>query len=464
MLPPFDLLRTSLVTVDVATAAHASPAMLAQYQAQRLATLLKAATRSRVYAPSLAGHNPAEVPLLALPIIPKPELMARFDEWVTDPAIRLGDLRAFIADPARAADPFLDRYTVWESSGSSGEPGIFVQDAGAMAVYDAIESQRRPVLHPLRRLFDPFGLMERMVFVGATGGHFASSVSVERICRLNPALAPGLRQVSFLQPVDAMLAELQALNPSSVATYPSVALVLAEAQAAGRLDIRPREIWLGGETLTPSVRCRIRQAFNCPVLNTYGSSEFLSLAFECRHGRLHVNSDWAIVESVDEKGQPVPNGQQGSRCLLTNLANHVQPIIRYDIGDSVMLHDERCGCGSSLPTIEVQGRDDDMLRLGKPDAQGRNLVDVSPMAVSTVLEDDAGLFDFQLIQQGPTRLLLRTAQDGDEAQEALGHAREVLQAFLLSQGAQGILIDCQCGQAGQRGRSGKIKRVIGMAA
>jgi phenylacetate-CoA ligase len=461
MLPSFDPLRASLAAVDVATASHASRAMLAQWQARRLAALLAAARRSAIYAPALKNLPPAEVPLASLPVIPKQELMSRFAEWVTAPALHLADLKAFVSDPTRVAEPFLNRYTVWESSGSTGEPCIFVQDAAAMAVHDAIENLRRPVLHTLQRMFDPFGLLERLVFVGATNGHFASTVSVERIRHLNPMLASRLRQVSFLQPAASLLAELASHPGDAIATYPSVALVLAEAQLAGRLDIRPGAIWLGGETLTPSARCRIRQAFNCPVQNAYGSSEFLTLAFECRHGHLHLNSDWAILESVDEKGRPVPSGQRGATCLLTNLANHVQPIIRYDIGDSVTLHEGQCECGSPLPMIDVQGRDEDNLHLGN---HGCAQVVVSPMALSTVLEADAGLYDFQLVQQGPTRLLLSTGLGGDAAQDTLGRAREALQAFLVSQGADGIHIDCRSGETGRRGRSGKVKRVVGLAA
>ncbi|MFT3859057.1 MAG: AMP-binding protein [Aquabacterium sp.] len=461
MLPTFDPLRTSLVTFEVATATHASPAMLAHWQTQRLAALLRAARGSAVYRPYLEGLRDADVALASLPVIPKRELMGRFEEWVTDPDVRLADVRAFIQDPARIADPYLGRYTVWESSGSSGEPGIFLQDAAAMAVYDAIESQRRPALRPMQRLLDPFGLSDRFVFVGAVNGHFASTVSVERIRRLNPAMAPGLKQVSFLQPVADMLAELQALAPTAIATYPSVALLLAEAQLAGRLDLRPLEIWTGGETLTPAVRCRVRQAFHCPVLNTYGSSEFLSLAFECRHGHLHLNSDWAILESVDEHGRPVPAGQPGVTSLLTNLANHVQPIIRYDIGDSVTLHDTACACGSPLPVIEVLGRDEDILHIGPHDEHG---IDVTPLALSTVLETDAGLYDFQLVQEGPTRLVLKTGRQGEQAQDALGHARQVLADFLSHQGARGVHIDCRCGEAALRSRSGKVKRVVGLTA
>ena len=57
------------------------------------------------------------------------------------------------------------------------------------------------MLHPLQRVLDPWShLTERSGFVGATGGHFASAVSIERLRRLNLPLAHRLHSVSFLQP------------------------------------------------------------------------------------------------------------------------------------------------------------------------------------------------------------------------------------------------------------------------
>ena len=46
----------------------------------------------------------------------------------------------------------------------------------------------------------------------------------------------------------------------------------------------------------------MHESFGCPVANSYGASEFLSLASECAEGSLHLNSDWAILESVDSNG------------------------------------------------------------------------------------------------------------------------------------------------------------------
>lgn len=462
MLPPFDPWLTGVVAGDVAWAGHAGADALAARRSRRLADLLAAAARgSAMYRRLLERVPLADVRLQDLPVVRKKELMRHFDDWVTDPGLRLDALRRFTADRSRIADAFLGRYTVWESSGSSGEPGIFVQDAAAMAVYDALEAFRRPTLRPLRRLLDPWYLGERIAFVGATGGHFASVVSTERLRRLNPALGSSLLEISFLQPVDRLVDGLHAMAPAVLCTYPSAAVMLAEERLAGRLHIQPTEVWTGGETLSPSMRSFVQEAFGCAVVDSYGASEFLSLASECRCGRLHLNSDWAILESVDGQGRGVPADEFGATSLLTNLANRVQPLIRYDLGDRIKLCSQACACGSGLPVIEVQGRSDDALLLRAP---GRREVRVLPLALTTVLEDDAGLFDFQLEQQGPCELRLQTPMKGQAAATALRRSRTVLEAFLAGLGVPGVRVHCRSGQASRRGHSGKIQRVVGLPA
>jgi phenylacetate-coenzyme A ligase PaaK-like adenylate-forming protein len=462
MPPIFDPWQACVAAAEVSMATQASVESLAAQRAQRLAALLAAAAeRSPRYRRVLAGRDPAALRLEDLPVAHKAGLMGDFGGWVGDPELALDDLRRFVADPANIARAYRGRYTVWESSGSTGEPAIFVQDARAMAVYDALEALRRPVLRPLDRLFDPLGLAERIAFVGATDGHFASTVSVERLRRLQPGLSQRLRGISFLQPIGDLCAELDAFAPTVVATYPSAAVLLAQAHRAGLLTAAPREIWTGGEALSPTRRAFVRNAFACPVANSYGASEFLSLAFECRLGVLHLNSDWAILEPVDAHGRAVPCGQAGATTLLTNLANHLQPLIRYDLGDQVTLLGAACRCGSHLQAIEVKGRDDDTLSLAG--SAGRPSVNVVPLAVSTVLEEEAGLFDFQLVQQGPRDLLLKTGMHGGQAQQTLEKASEILGAFLSKQGARGVRIRCRCGEVAHHGRSGKTKRVIASA-
>lgn len=447
MLPPFDPWLSTSVAGDVLRASHAKPHALAARQATRLAALWQAASATRLYAPLLKGKAPTVASLQQLPVMHKAYLMERFDDWVADPALKLDDLRRFVADPSRIGQPFAGRYTVWESSGSTGEPAIFVQDSRAMAVHDALEALRHPrrPLPMLQRWLDPCHLGERMVFLGATTGHFASMVSIERLRRLNPLLRR-VQSLSFLQPCKLIVEQLNRLQPTVLATYPSAAVMLANERLAGRLKAAPREIWCGGETLTPSMRLHVEQVFGCCVINSYGASEFLTLGADCASGRLHLNTDWVLLEPLDDT------------TLVTNLANHVQPLIRYDLGDRVRFADKPCECGSSLPVIEVEGRCDDMLVIGrKPDR-----VHLLPLALCTVLEEEAGLFVFQLRQQGPRDLLLSVPCSGRASEDQLARGRTVLAEFLSRHGAGGVRIQCRGGVAGVQGRSGKVQRVVAL--
>jgi phenylacetate-coenzyme A ligase PaaK-like adenylate-forming protein len=457
--PPFDPWLAAQALSDVTAASALNTQALSALQTQRLQRLLKAAQRSPLYRERMAGQDLASLQLQDLPIVHKAELMHRFSDWVTDPAVTLEALQRFTADPAQIGEPFLGRYTVWESSGSSGEPGIFIQDAAAMAVHDALECLRRPTLRPCQKLLDPWGLSDTLTFVGATGGHFASTVSVERLRRLNPVLALRLHSVSFLQPLRQLIAQLQAIQPTVLATYPSMAVLLAAEAQAGRLHLRLQEVWTGGENLSPGMRRFISDALGCPVANSYGASEFLSMASECRHDQLHLNSDWVLLEPIDAQGRPVPPGQMGESVLLTNLANLVQPLIRYELGDRITLHDQRCACGSVLPVIEVSGRHHDSLRVKAP---GQRAVTLLPLAISTVLEEQAGLFDFQLVQQGPQDLMLHTGLRSAVSPDTVDRACAALAGFLAQQGAAGVRIHHRSSAQGAvpLGPSGKGQRVV----
>lgn len=458
--PVFDAARLAQATIEVLAANGDDAPALARRQAARLARLVDAARAgSALYRERLKGITPGRTPLADWPVVSKAELMQRFDDWVTDPALQLDALREFTADPERVGQAFAGRWQVWESSGSSGEPGIFVQDAQAMAVYDALEALRRCMPHPLQRWLDPLGLGERYAFVGATGGHFATYVSTLRLQQLNPWMASRLRCFSILQPTADLLAQLQDFSPTLIATYPSAAALLADEAQSGRLAVHPREVWTGGETLSAAVRQHVQQVFGCAVCNSFGASEFLAIGWQCEHGRLHANTDWVLLEAVDAQGRPVPAGVQSHTTLLTHLAQFSQPLIRYDLGDRLTLLPEPCDCGSPLPVIEVLGRSDDALHLAGP--RGRP-VTLLPLALTTVLEDEARLYDFQLQQSDRHTLVLRVPLPAAQADAALVRGCAALRSFCDRQGLQGIQIVGEAGPALLHGRSGKTCRVLGL--
>jgi phenylacetate-coenzyme A ligase PaaK-like adenylate-forming protein len=344
------------------------------------------------------------------------------------------------------------RYAVWTSSGTSGHPGIFLHDIGALAVYEALETLRFRGLS-----FAEYGarLMagERFALVMVTGGHFASISSIEHLRRTFPWLAANVAPFSLFTPLPQLVEQLNAFQPTLLASYPTGADVLAGEQEAGRLKLRLAELWTGGESLAPCVKDRLEKAFGCRVRNEYGASECLSIAWECPHGVLHAHADFVLLEPVDANFQPVPPGTPSHSVLLTNLANRVQPIIRYDLGDSITLLPP-CRCGSSMPAIRVEGRRDDTLCFA---GAHRKAVELLPLVLTTVMEDEAGVFDFQLRQTDERTLRVVL---GEQATEARPHVRKVLRAFLARCALAHVAVEFDSAPPLRNSTSGKLRRVV----
>ena len=140
------------------------------------------------------GHSPfyrdayRSVPPLVLapemlPVVTKRALMERFDDWVTDPAIRRSGIDAFLADRTHIGERYLGRYIVWKSSGTTGEPGVFVQDDDALAVYDTLIAAQLSAAALAGRCIAGMLRGGRAALVAAMGDHFASIASWERACR-----------------------------------------------------------------------------------------------------------------------------------------------------------------------------------------------------------------------------------------------------------------------------------------
>jgi phenylacetate-CoA ligase len=391
--------------------------------------------------------------LAQLPVVTKTALMRDIEASLSDRTVTRAALLRFLERSDAIGHPFMDRYSVWTTSGTTGKPGIFLHDADALAVYEALQMFR------FRRISSPAELAlrvasgERFAMVAATGGHFAGVSSIEHLRSVYPWLASTLQSLSLLQPWPTLIAQLNAYRPTQLATYPTAAEVLADEQDAGRLKLALRELWTGGECLCPATRRRLEESLGCKVRNEYGASEFMSIAWECSHGSLHVNSDWVLLEPVDVHYRPVNPGVPSHTVLLTNLANRIQPLIRYDLGDSVTQIVEPCRCGSRLPAIQVEGRHDDTLAFD--DANGQS-IKLLPLVLTTVLEEDAHVNDFQLLQTAPRRLLVRL---GASERCHADLARTALQAYLDSVGLSSVMVLLDALPPQRNSASGKLRRV-----
>jgi phenylacetate-coenzyme A ligase PaaK-like adenylate-forming protein len=310
-----------------------------------------------------------------------------------------------------------------------------VQDPDALAVYDVLAALRTVAAWPpaaaggsWRHYFSG----TRIALVAATEGHFAGVATWQRLRLTYPWIGVNAQVLPVTAPVTELCAMLERLDPAAIASYPTTLRVLAAEQLAGRVRLSPSVLWSGGEWCSPAVRSAVQRAFGCPILDDYGASEFMNIAHQCREGALHVNADWVLLEPVDEKLRPVPPGTTSASVLLTNLANRVQPLIRYDLGDSVTFSPRPCACGSPFPAIQVEGRRDDILSLRSP---RKRPVQLLPMGLATVIEEEALVHRFQVVQTGADCLEVRlepSRERSARSQEA--RVKKVLGAYLARHG------------------------------
>ena len=445
---------------DARRALREGPEGIARRQRARLAEAVTYARTHSPYYRELYRALPDDIGDLArLPVTGKQALMARFDEWVTDPDVTLAKAGQFVADPALVGERFQGRYLVATTSGTSGLRGIFLQDERSLAVGNAIGQRARAGLGAgdLVRLMRGAG---RTAIVSAPPGHFSTVAGAARFRRDHPRLGWLLREFSIDKPLPQLVAELNRYKPSSLAGFSSMLGLLAREQEAGRLHIHPGMVIAGGEALTAENRARIASAFHAQVRSAYAATECSFLAYGCAHNWLHVNTDWVVLEPVDADYRPVPPGRPSHTVLLSNLANRVQPILRYDMGDNVLMRPDACPCGSPLPAVQVQGRAAELLEFP---AGGDRHVRISPMAFGTLLDRVPGIAQFQVVQSAPATLRVRLTQaDGADPDHVWRSVHEEISRLLAEHKAERVALE-RAEEPPEQSASGKFRRIIPLA-
>lgn len=421
-----------------------SRAQLESHQARNVAAL-------RTYA---LEHSPfyrdfhrgfAAAPLQELPILTKARMMERFDDLVTDRRLRLADLEAFLRSHS-ADDRYLGRYVVLATSGSTGRRGVFVFDDSEWI--RAVAAITRPIAWAkARTAHKP---PRAALIASAAPWHYSARVGRALANRIAPAL-----RLDAATPIADLVAQLNAWQPQALATYPSVLRQLAAEQTAGRLQIPLQNIATSAEVLTADVRAAVHRAWNIPVQDTYGATEYAPIASECAEGRKHLFENGAVIEITDAHGKSVPPGEIGERVLLTVFGRRIQPLIRYEISDLVRVSGESCACGRPYRVIEsVDGREEDILHF-EADGGGASVA-VHPNRFHEVLEGFA-VKGWQVIQDA-SGLELRLI--GPPHPVLCRAAEEAVRAMLAQTGARAPHINVHFGSPLERGLTGKAPLII----
>lgn len=369
---------------------------------ERLTKLVEhARANSDFWREKLAGVPESEFEITDLPTSNKPELMENFDRSMTVDDVRRDEVENFFEDPSNLGKLFQDKYALSHTSGSQGQPLLIVQPIENLELLFALQASRGNesslnFAEAVKHLFSP----ARLAVVILKPGFYPSSSAFEYM----PEGAKHYLDVLRLcVEDDDLLERLAEFRPTHLTAYSSVLHELARATEEGKLDLKPdlKQITNISERLMPQAREHYQEIFGAPVLDDYAMGECMFLTTGCAEsGGMHVNADWALLEVVDENYQPVPLGEKGAKVLITNLANHVQPIIRYEVGDVVVMAKDRCDCGNNMPLIDrVEGRDSDMFYIETKDGKRPLQPSVFELALGRMLDAR----EYQLIQEENTK-------------------------------------------------------------
>ncbi|WP_435348932.1 phenylacetate--CoA ligase family protein [Haloarchaeobius sp. HRN-SO-5] len=447
------------IRLDAFVAKRATRADVEARQRRRLKTLLEFVLRqSRFYSRHYRDVDRPITDLGALPPVTKSTLMEHFDDVVTDTAVTRPRVDAFVADASNVGRRFLGRYPVWLTSGTTGEPGTFLQDERTLTVADAVSDRWSvPALFASGTVGSLFRNDVRTAELAVSGGHYAAASGVAMYRREHRFLRDRLRLFSPKRPLPELVESLDEFQPAILVGYASVLVELAREQRAGRLNLDPAFVAPSGEPISDAEKQELRSAFDCTVREIYGATEFYAIAVECAHGNLHANTDWVVLEPVDEEYRPVDPGEPSDTVLVTNLANRIQPVVRYDLGDSVTMYEDRCPCGSAFPVVEVAGRQGDVLHFAAEDG---TTVPVFPLAISSVVEEVPDVRRTQILQTAPRSLSVRLEVADDAAERRVwDRVERDLRDFLERHGVTGVSIESASEPPNRDADSGKFRHV-----
>ncbi len=240
---------------------------------------------------------------------------------------------------------------------------------------------------------------------------------------------------------------LHELPGKYVQGYPSSLYLIAQSLLERGRPI-PRGKLLGifssSESLLAFHRETIEKAFNAPVYDRYGVSEFAVSMTQCAQRQLHVDMEFGIVEV---ESQEETDTYVRGPLIVTGFSNLAQPFIRYRIGDVGTRSKKPCSCGRAGEVfLDVDGRIEDIVVTPDDRQIGR---------LDHIFKLQTDVAEAQILQHSRDRIevLLVVRKSYDEASE-----RGLLQEFRSRLGDQ-MQIEFRKVAAIPREANGKFRAV-----
>lgn len=402
ILPSIYTLRNEPVARELALLERSQwldPTQLQCLQAEKLTALLR---HCREHIPFYRDRIPADLPLdvdshtplellAALPILEKEEV-TRLSEQI-----------------ARRLGPH-DRFVVRRTAGTSGRPLVVFADHLANARSLAARA----------RCLGWFGVRIGDRECRLWGRSLSRNERLKarvRDCLLNRYRI----SVSELEPDRIVETATAALLSRPDYIYGYASMVFQFGDAIARLPAADstglKVAVLTSEASSQLQRDKSSRLLGIPIVDEFGCSEVDIIAHQCPAGSYHIIAENVLVEVLPVSNEDPLRGE----IVLTDLNNTLMPLLRYRIGDEVVIKPGKCPCGRSLPMIASVGGRTLYQYFHLPD--GRRLHSyVFEYFIDDLLGAGIGIRQFQIVQETYDRIIIYLSLDKDS--EAERHAVE----------------------------------------
>src|SRR4051812_11324408 len=140
---------------------------------------------------------------------------------------------------------------------------------------------------------------------------------------------------------DTQLELIHDLKPTIWIGMASYGLHLANLAETKGIDLSRstvKKLVVAAEPLSPVKREKLERAWGAQVFDHFGMTEAAIVSGESlEHQGLHAFTDLWHLEVLDDKGEPVPEGEVGSLVVTALWSNTMTPFLRWSSGDLVSL-------------------------------------------------------------------------------------------------------------------------------
>lgn len=218
-----------------------------------------------------------------------------------------------------------------------------------------------------------------------------------------------VKLISFKEESKKIMNELNDFRPFLIYTDPDVLKDLATLKNEGYgNNVSPKLFVSHGSSLNQYIRKYVEEIFNGRIIDNFGSSEGGAIAFQCKKGNYHINSDLVYLEVINDEGDLLGYNEEG-RLVITRLYGKGTPIIRYTgMNDILVSSEKKCDCGLNTQLIEkIKGRKINPIILSNGDSiSGFAFIQI-PYQVMKRLGTDK-IKQFQIVQKniGEIKILI----------------------------------------------------------